>query len=50
MEGITNSLRIAPTTALEKGAEEVVELILIVRRSVAENMRNVLQQKISVRE
>lgn len=35
----TNSLRIAPTTALEKGAEVVGELILTARLSVAENMQ-----------
>lgn len=45
---MTNSLRIAPTTAFEKGAEEIVELILTVRRSVAENIQIVRQKGTSV--
>lgn len=44
-EAPTNSLRIAPVTAFEKGAEEVVELILIARRRVAENIQSVRQER-----
>lgn len=48
IEALTNSLRIAPVTAFEKGAEEVVELILIARRRVAENIQSVRQEGTNV--